>query len=229
MTAEAYSRGRPVEERFWSKVDRSTDDRCWPWRGGYFRRGNGSPSYGAFSIGRRMGRAHRVAYELTFGSIPQGMAVCHACDNPACCNPNHLWLGTNADNVRDRDGKDRAARGERAGTAKLTAAQVAAILSDPREQREIARDYGISKSTVGNIRRGEGWSHIGIVVDCSAISYRNRSLRTRGEGNGAARLNPTQVRQIRDDPRPQRMIAADYGVSKSLIGNIKRGDNWGHL
>lgn len=89
-------------ERFWEKVQRRSSDECWPWRGHLESRG-----YGRFFLNGRMTGAHRVAYQFVRGPIPPRLMVCHRCDNPACCNPDHLWLGTARENTRDMIAKGR--------------------------------------------------------------------------------------------------------------------------
>jgi hypothetical protein len=146
-------------ERFWAKVSKS--DGCWLWTGSRNDRG-----YGNFNNNGRTVQAHRLSYELAMGPIPKGMNVCHRCDSPGCVNPDHLFLGTHLDNMRDRDAKGRrvAPRGEANGFAKLTEAQVIEIreryipykVSLPR----LAREYGVHHSTIYDIVRGVTWTRI---------------------------------------------------------------------
>lgn len=141
--------------RLWSRVAVGQKSACWLWQGAFFENG-----YGVFNWGRATLRAHRVGYELFYGvAVPVDHVVMHKCDTPACCNPSHLEVGTPDDNVRDRNSKGRQAKGERVNTAKLSEEQVRAIRRDPRQQRVIAAQYGVSKSMIGNIKRGEAWRH----------------------------------------------------------------------
>lgn len=95
-------------ETFWALVERGAADKCWPYKGPKTPRG-----YGAITYLKKSWRAHRLAWTLTKGPIPAGQVVCHKCDNPPCCNPAHLFLGTNGDNTRDAKRKGRLASGER--------------------------------------------------------------------------------------------------------------------
>jgi hypothetical protein len=93
----------PLEQRFWSKVDRRGSSDCWPWIGNKNWKG-----YGRISVGRVGRPATRVSWELANGrSFPEGMIACHTCDNPGCVNPAHIWPGTHSDNIRDSVSKGR--------------------------------------------------------------------------------------------------------------------------
>lgn len=124
--------------------------------------------YGKISVGfGTWALAHRVAYELHHGiKLPKDKVVMHTCDNPPCCNPDHLKLGTYADNNKDKAQKGRASKtqGTASGTAVLDDKQVLAIRQKYSEgghtQRGLAKEYGVSKSLIGSIIRRESWRHI---------------------------------------------------------------------
>lgn len=164
MNGSGYSDN--VLARFWAKVQRGSSDECWPWQA------TRTGGYGMFRISvSKHARAHRFSYELAFGPIPDGMFVCHRCDNPPCCNPAHLFLGTPEDNAFDSAMKRRmhpqtnpeTYRGERNGRARVSASDVPEIrrlaASGVRRAR-IAEAYGISRETVTAITTGKSWAHI---------------------------------------------------------------------
>jgi hypothetical protein len=159
-----------LEERFWSRVDKAAGaDACWLWNGHLNAYGYGT--LGAGDSGRGDGRlrtmrAHRVSWEMANGPIPEGMHVCHTCDNRKCVNPAHLFLGTNADNVADKVAKGRGSRaaGSTNGFAKLTEAQVCEMRQDYARggvtYPQLASRYGINQATVGKIITGKQWTHL---------------------------------------------------------------------
>jgi hypothetical protein len=142
---------RPFEERFWSSVHKGVGEQCWPWVGNSFLKGYGYISLGGGSAGKIL--SHRAAWTLTNGPIPKGKVVRHKCHNRLCCNPAHLILGTQADNVEDMWANVGGPR----GNARLTPQQIAAIKSDPRSSRKLAPIYGVSDAHIRAIRSGRTW------------------------------------------------------------------------
>jgi HNH endonuclease/Helix-turn-helix domain len=141
----------PFAERFWAKVAKG--DGCWEWQGN--RNGNG---YGLVAIDGRQRRAHRVAWELAYGPIPEAAYVCHRCDNPPCVRPDHLFLGSPAENTRDMVRKDRASVvGRTPARRKLTVEDVAEIrrlYADGMTQPELGPKFGVHNSTICRVVNG---------------------------------------------------------------------------
>jgi hypothetical protein len=148
-------------ETFDQHVHRVPGSECWEWRWSGTPRG-----YGAVWSGGRQTYAHRKAYELFVGAIPDGMMVCHKCDNPKCCNPAHLFLGTQKDNMSDCVAKGRLTKGEhhgeRNGRHKLTEDLVGWIRLFAKNgipHRHIADLFGVTRSVVSHIKCGRSWRH----------------------------------------------------------------------
>ncbi len=144
---------RPI--RFWSKVNVAGLDECWEWTAGK------TGGYGRFCINYKMYRAHRVSWYLTHGKIPASLCVLHSCDNRACVNPAHLFLGTRKDNMQDAAKKGRIARGPRNGNSKLSANEVRKInelLAEGWDQQEIADEFEVHQVTISKIKRGKIWT-----------------------------------------------------------------------
>lgn len=149
------------EERFWGRVERRGPDECWPWTLACDRQG-----YGRTVVDGRDTSAHRNAYRLHYGQDPGELCVCHKCDNPPCCNPAHLFLGDQQDNVNDKVAKGRSHHptGAKNPTTILTEDQVREIrrlrattdLTIP----QIAARYGVALSTVSHIIQRRNWPHI---------------------------------------------------------------------
>lgn len=141
--------------QFWERLDKSGP--CWLWTGA-LRKG-----YGAIQLRGKATEAHRVAWELVHGPIPEGMCVCHTCDNPRCCNPDHLWLGTVQQNSADMVAKGRSVRGERIHHARLTASTVQDIRAAVAAGATIAataRRLGVSTGCVSHVVKGRAWKHV---------------------------------------------------------------------
>ena len=141
---------------FWRRVVKT--DGCWLWTGTVLPRG-----YGRMKFRDGVELTHRVSWILHFGPIPSGMCVCHACDTPGCVRPDHLWLGTNADNNRDKMEKGRQAKGEKNGAVKLTEATVRLIRAryDAGEsQCSLMREFDIHRTRVFKIVHRVQWRHL---------------------------------------------------------------------
>lgn len=145
-----------VVDRFLGNVSISDPTKCWCWNAGYLPAG-----YGSFSFRNRTIGAHRMAWELTFGPIPKGLFVCHRCDNRACCNPHHMFLGTPADNTHDRDKKGRTRSGDNHHNSKLTWEDVLSIRArypgGGISAAKLGKEYGVCSTTIQNVIAGRVW------------------------------------------------------------------------
>ncbi len=152
---------KPVD-RFWKHVIKGNDDECWEWQGatigmgyGYFR--------GRYECNEY---THRFSWEIEHGPIPQGLCVCHKCDNPTCVNPKHLFLGTIGDNNRDMYAKGRANpyrftyQDRLKSNSKLSESQVREIKKMPGTNKKAAFLFNVSESTIRRIRVGESWRNV---------------------------------------------------------------------
>lgn len=144
-----------LSDRFWPKVQKS--DHCWEWTG--YRMPNG---YGQIlGMHRKRIPAHRAAWIVTHGvEPPRNIDVCHSCDNRSCVRPDHLFLGSRLDNVRDAMRKGRHAKGERSGPAKLTAGAVLEIRAAAGHHFAIGSQYNVSEATVRDIKSRRTWRHV---------------------------------------------------------------------
>lgn len=147
-------------EVFWMRIDKSGGpDACWPWE-----KGTHSFGYGLVQFNNYNTTAQRIAWILTYGPIPAKMYVCHRCDNPVCCNPAHLFLGTHTANIADMVAKGRHSRGETKGTSKLTEDQVREIRRryalGTATLHTLAEAYGVYESCISQIVNRKTWRHI---------------------------------------------------------------------
>lgn len=193
-----WSKGT-LAQRFWSNVTPSHEPDCWLWQGVHDRRG-----YGRVHVLGRQHGAHRIAWRLTCGPIPQGLGVLHKCDVPACCNPAHLFLGTQRDNMQDAAAKGRIRGGWPVG--------------HPAYCRKIGDDNP-SRKHPERLARG----------DRNGSRLHPERLR-RGEGVGTAKLTADQVSTIRERYAAggvtQRQLAREFGVSQGAIFFVLSGRNW---
>jgi hypothetical protein len=151
-----------VEQAFLDQVIFLRATGCWAWTGSAYG-GRDFHRSGGFQVAGKTWQAHRFAYVLFNGPIPEGLCVLHRCDFPLCVNPTHLFLGTVGANNVDRTCKNRSARGGRNGSAKLTEEQVRAVRAASaagKSARRIAKEHEIPCTTVRNILHRRTWKHV---------------------------------------------------------------------
>lgn len=131
---------------------------CWNWV-----KAKDQDGYGSVRFGGKQRRAHRVSYEVHIEPVPRDARVCHRCDNPACINPAHLFLGSQAENISDMVAKGRQARGQRVSTAKLNESDIFAIRDADGGRglhTALAKKHGVSSQQIADIRAGKCWAHL---------------------------------------------------------------------
>lgn len=240
-------------KRFWETVELSSGDSCWSWRGRKNPR-----NYGVFCAWDKNLKkpntfaAHRVAYHLTFGSIPIGLMICHKCDNPSCCNPHHLFPGTAKENTADMFKKNRDVRcaGEKSHYSKLTASQVSEIrqryFSEDVSQHTLAEKFGVTQSAISHIIANQNWANkrdnsgrrVRDVIEASEVTdeivlRKRRANCHRGSQASWAKLTEANVLEIcrlyDAKEASQSTLAKQFNVSRSHIGLITQGRLWRHI
>jgi DNA-binding transcriptional regulator YiaG len=226
-----------AEVRFWGKVQLLDPTACWNWTGSVDKAG-----YGQLYLAGKQRKAHRVAWQLeNMEPIPDGMEVCHRCDNRRCCNPAHLWLGTHQQNMNDavtkrrlgRHGKgfeshpENIMRGERHWNSRLTEEQVVRIrqqAASGASRKSLAAEYGVTQIMVGHIITGRSWKDASGPTDATD--------RRVGGAHWKAVLTSEDVRNIRRQASSgisQVVLAESFGVSQGNISAIVRRKSWAHL
>lgn len=225
----------PVAERFWKKVDTTGD--CWLWTASV----RGSNHYGAFWLGGRHQPAHRVAWELTFGPVPDGFLVCHTCDVPLCVRPEHLFLGTPADNTADMIRKGRKSNAPHLETRRRGSSHPQSRITE-QEVRELRREwldgettgylsakYGLTTSAAHRAAIGRTWSHVPIENEERQKPRRNSA---RGERIWTAKLTQDDVREMRslyDAGVPAKELAERFGIHLRTTFSIVARKSWKHV
>lgn len=166
MKSNGLSRGNIPDHiipRFWSRVEVRGSRECWPWTGTIRSHGTRF-QYGQIGFSHTYKLTHVFAYAVSRGDVPPGICVCHNCDNPICCNPSHLFLGTKSDNNKDRTKKGRNGdhKGSNNGMAILSGGDVVEIrkASDYMPYKLLADRYGVAVVTIAKIVQRKLWKHI---------------------------------------------------------------------
>lgn len=218
-----------TEEEFWSRIHPDLNSGCWLWAGGTHPGG-----YGTVKLGGRWWKAHRLAWSLLGGSLPAGLHACHKCDTPACVNPAHIFLGTDADNAADKTRKGRGGygvtRGEKNPRTQATDEKVVTIraLSDSgMSAPRIAAQLSLPVYVVRTIARRQGWRH---VPEADGGPAARRVCIRLGSAAGSSKLKEDDVRAIRRDLHATlRTLSRQYGVCESTISAIRNRHTWKHL
>lgn len=199
--------------RFWSGVEKCADG-CWRWT----RHVNsGGEGYGVFSVNNRLAYVHRFSYAMVHGDIPDGLCVMHSCDVRTCVNPQHLRLGTPADNSADMVSKGRHQHGEDSPLARLSDADVVRI-KERRASGEstvlIAKEFGLSATHVGSICRGRFWKHLrpdlNVASGCIHV------------GRKLSDDDVAEIRRLRGT-MTNREIGILFGVTNQAVSKIHTG------
>jgi hypothetical protein len=151
------AKGRSLEQRIFDYSMPEPNSGCWLWLGALNACG-----YGTIGVKYRSQLAHRISYSVFKGLVPKRKNVLHHCDMPCCVNPEHLFVGTQRDNVHDMEHKKRAyhPRGENHGLAKITEREVKLIRMDKRSERTIAKAMGLTRAIVRGVKIGRTWGHV---------------------------------------------------------------------
>lgn len=208
-----------AEEKFWNRVQKGNENECWMWKRVRHRKKYPSFSYGEFGFNGKRYLPHRFAYQLHYKQDPGELFVCHSCDNPGCCNPHHLWLGTPGENNLDKIQKRRQQIGSEHHSAILDEEKVKEIVglltNTTLTFQQIGDKFGVSMSAISSIRRGNTWSQ----VTGGKVKHRGR----------ATKLTPDDVviiKQLINEGKVLRRIAEQFKVSSGTILDIKENRIW---
>lgn len=204
-----------LKERFWAKVDIRGEDHCWEWQAGKERFGYGLIGVAGFTM-----RSHRLSFILAKGEIRQEDCVCHSCDNPPCVNPNHLWIGSRANNFWDMVTKNRnfalSSVGESNFKSKLTEADAAKIIELAKAGvtvSDLMKQYDLSRSGIHNLLRGKVWKHLELNANLPHVPRRNISEKIVFE----------VIRLSREENLSAKEISETLGITSTHVNNILCG------
>lgn len=213
-------------ERLWSKINVGSKDECWIWKGAKTTAG-----YGVLRVNYKPRYTHRLMWMLhNKTNIPKKDCICHSCDNPPCCNPAHLFLGSQADNLKDaRDkGKMEMARGINHHATELSEddiRQIRYLGQTKMTHKDIGERFGTTRMSVNDIIHKRTWAHID--PEWEPLEYKSK-----GVTHPNAKLDEDKVRKIRqllNKGKSQQAVAKIFDVSRGTIDSIIRNKSWTHV
>lgn len=218
-----YKFDEKYKKNFWSHVDILDKEKCWEWK-----LSKNIFGYGRVRYKNTMTIASRIAYAITDNEIPDGLFVCHHCDNRSCCNPNHLFLGTIRDNVLDMEAKGRARHpfGEKLNSSLLKDCDILKIREMYSKRNitaiKLAELFNVCDSTIINIVNGKTWKYSGGVI----TKIGKGGKRTRGH----TKLKEKDVIEIKKILKTTNLTQKEVGnlfnVSERIISDIKSDRTW---
>jgi hypothetical protein len=206
--------------RFFKLIVKGKKDHyCWWWEGNKYKNG-----YGKFFYNRKTVYAHRFSFELHKHKIPEGLHVLHHCDFRECCHPEHLYLGDNAQNIKDRNDRNRQAKGEKVGFSKLKEYQVREILKSTEKVSMLAKQFNVTMQTIYVINNRKTWKHVMPKKDRIIIDRQPK-----GEQHYLSKLTEAQVKEILKSTEKNITLAKIYKVAPPTIYDIKKRKTWKHI
>lgn len=211
------------EELFETKFEKTKG--CWIWKGCINRGGYGK-------IGTKK-LAHRISYEKYIAKIPKGKQICHHCDNRKCVNPEHLFVGSIADNMQDKVNKNRQSKGSNIGSSILTEEKVLEIRKmrlSGKMYQEIADHFKIQWDLVRKVCKKDLWTHVPLLYECKKMNQIRKYAK--GEKSGSAIFTEEKVKEARKKYREgltPKKIAELFGVSISTVHDILKRRTWNHV
>lgn len=212
--------------KLWSKINKCSKSECWEWQGTKTTAG-----YGVIRINYKLQYAHRLAWELSNNiKIPKKGVICHSCDNPGCCNPSHLFLGSQADNLADARQKGRlpSIEGEAHHNTHISeddVRQIRYLGYTNMSKKKIGERFGISRQAITDILYKRTWAHVD-------PEWKPPGSKSSGIAHPNAKLTDENVRQIRKlsaQGLSQRKLAKQFNVSRGTIEPIIKGETWKHI
>lgn len=204
------------QQNFHRKYVINQTSNCWEWKK------PNKQGYGRFYVNGTSTFAHRYAYEMYKGPIPDTYVVRHLCNNPSCVNPNHLDVGTTYENMQDKVLSNRQAKGKDHGRAVLTNTQIIQIYQSSKSNYDLATQYNVTPQLISFIRSGKNWKHL-------TKNLINGKILNRGANTKNSKLTEAHAIEILHSSEPHHILAQRYHVHTNSIQDLRNGKTWKHL